>query len=108
VIVAILASGLFLFIFTVVAVRKFGFIGLKFALMIFALAGIYFVWNPEKMTELAHLFGVGRGADLVAYATTTLVFLTVVAGVIRERRANDTLTVLVRRLAIRHARAPKA
>lgn len=106
-IVSVLASGLFMFIFAVVAVRKFGFLGLKLALMLFAMAGVYFVWNPDRMTDLANLFGVGRGADLVAYATTTLVFLTVVAGVIRERRANDTLTVLVRKLAIRDARAPK-
>ena|ERR1022692_4139241 len=31
------------------------------------LAGIYFVLIPERATELAHLVGIGRGADLVLY-----------------------------------------
>ena len=29
--------------------------------------GLYFVWLPDHANELAHLVGVGRGADLVLY-----------------------------------------
>lgn len=106
-ILSLVASGLFLFVLFVAAVRKFTFFGLKLAVMLFAAAGIYFVWNPDQMTRLARLAGVGRGADLVTYATTLILFLTVVAAIMRERRSNDVLTQLVRRLAIQQARFPE-
>ena len=106
-IVSLFASGLFLFVLFVAAVRKFTFLGLKLAVMMFAAAGVYFVWNPEQMTRLARMVGVGRGADLVTYATTLILFLTVVAAIMRERRSNDVLTLLVRRLAIQQARFPE-
>jgi hypothetical protein len=106
-IVSLFASGLFLFVLFVAAVRKFTFLGLKLSVMLFAAAGVYFVWNPEQMTRLAQMVGVGRGADLVTYATTLILFLTVVAAIMRERRSNDVLTLLVRRLAIQQARFPE-
>ncbi len=106
-IVSLVASGLFLSILFVAAVRKFTFVGLKLAVMLFAAAGIFFVWNPDEMTRLARLVGVGRGADLVTYATTLILFLTVVAAIMRERRSNEVLTLLVRRLAVQQARYPE-
>ena len=106
-IVSLVASALFLFVLFVAAVRKFTFLGLKLAVMLFCAAGVYFVWNPDEMTRLARMVGVGRGADLVTYATTLILFLTVVAAIMRERRSNDVLTLLVRRLAIQQARFPE-
>jgi hypothetical protein len=106
-IVSLFASGLFLFVLFVAAARKFTFLGLKLSVMLFAAAGVYFVWNPEQMTRLAQMVGVGRGADLVTYATTLILFLTVVAAIMRERRSNEVLTLLVRRLAIQQARFPE-
>lgn len=106
-IVSLIASALFLFVLFVAAVRKFTFLGLKLAVMLFCAAGVYFVWNPDEMTRLARMVGVGRGADLVTYATTLILFLTVVATIMRERRSNDVLTLLVRRLAIQQARFPE-
>lgn len=105
-ILSLIASGLFLSVLFLAAVRKFTFAGLKLAVMLFAAAGVYFVWNPDQMTRLAQMVGVGRGADLVTYATTLILFLTVVAAMMRERRSNDVLTLLVRRLAIQQARFP--
>ena len=106
-IVSLVATGLFLFVLFVAAVRKFTFFGLKVSVMLFAAAGIYFLWNPDQMTRLAQLVGVGRGADLITYATTVILFLTVVGAIIRERRSGDVLTLLVRRLAIQQARFPE-
>jgi hypothetical protein len=103
-IVSVVATGLFGSVLFLAAVRKFTFLGLKLAVMLFAAAGVYFVWNPDQMTRLAQM--VGRGADLVTYATTLILFLTVVAAIMRERRSNDVLTLLVRRLAIQQARFP--
>jgi aryl-alcohol dehydrogenase-like predicted oxidoreductase len=63
--------------------------------------------NADQMTRLAQMVGIGRGADLVTYATTLILFLTVVAAIMRERRSNEVLTQLVRRLAIQQARFPE-
>ncbi len=106
-IVSLVASALFGSVLFLAAVRKFTFLGLKLAVMLFAAAGVYFVWNPDQMTRLAQMVGIGRGADLVTYATTLILFLTVVAAIMRERRSNEVLTQLVRRLAIQQARFPE-
>ena len=106
-IVSVVATGLFGSVLFLAAVRKFTFQGLKLAVMLFAAAGVYFVWNPDQMTRLAQMVGIGRGADLVTYATTLILFLTVVAAIMRERRSNEVLTQLVRRLAIQQARFPE-
>ena len=105
-IVSLVASALFGSVLFLAAARKFTFLGLKLAVMTFAAAGVYFVWNPDQMTRLAQMVGVGRGADLVTYATTLILFLTVVAAIMRERRSSDVMTLLVRRLAIQQARFP--
>ena len=86
-IVSVVATGLFGSVLFLAAVRKFTFLGLKLAVMLFAAAGVYFVWNPDQMTRLAQMVGIGRGADLVTYATTLILFLTVVAAIMRERRS---------------------
>ncbi len=106
-IVSVVATGLFGSVLFLAAVRKFTFLGLKLAVMLFAAAGVYFVWNPDQMTRLAQMVGIGRGADLVTYATTLILFLTGVAASMRERRSNEVLTQLVRRLAIQQARFPE-
>ena len=101
-----IASALFAATFLIVVVRRFDFFLLKAGLMLFAGAGMYFVWNPSQMTLVANAIGIGRGSDLIAYSTSALFFLALTAGIIRERRASDTLTLLVRKLALRDARRP--
>ncbi|MCA3720086.1 MAG: hypothetical protein INE98_03300, partial [Phenylobacterium sp.] len=54
-IVSLVASALFGSVLFLAAVRKFTFLGLKLAVMLFAAAGVYFVWNPDHMTRLAQM-----------------------------------------------------
>ena len=105
-IVSLVASALFLFVLFLAAVRKFTFLGLKLAVILFAAAGVYFVWNPEQMTRLAQMVGIGRGADLVTYATTLILFLTGGPPSMRDCRPIVFRTPLVRGLRIRKARYP--
>jgi len=56
-IVSVVATGLFGSVLFLAAVRKFTFLGLKLAVMLFAAAGVYFVWNPDQMTRLAQMVG---------------------------------------------------
>ena len=64
--------------------------------------GVAIAW-PKVTAVVAHVLGIGRGADLVLYCAVVVMligFLTVYA---RLRRIQHDLTVLVRHLAIRDA-----
>jgi hypothetical protein len=74
------------------------------AIAIAALFGLYFVWMPEQLTTLAHLLGVGRGADLVLYLWVSLTFLAVAGLVLEIRHLQRQLTLLAREQALQRAR----
>ena len=103
---SLLASAILIVAFSATLLRRFDLPILKLALLGASLAGLYFVWNPEHLTWRAHMVGVGRGADLVAYGSSLLFFLTVVAIAARRRDADQQLTRLVREIAVLHARPP--
>jgi small membrane protein len=39
----------------------------KVVIVLILLSGIFFAFFPEKSNTLAHLMGIGRGADLIIY-----------------------------------------
>jgi small membrane protein len=39
----------------------------KIAIVMILLSGIFFAFFPEMTNKLAHLMGIGRGADLIMY-----------------------------------------
>jgi small membrane protein len=74
--------------------------------MLFVTLAVVFIVNPEAANRLAHLVGVGRGADLVMYAflpASISMFLHLYR---RSRQHDDRLTRLVRHIAILEARRP--
>ena len=65
--------------------------------------GILFVLFPALTDKLAHLVGVGRGADLVTYLFMVFFFL---AGIIlysKIRKIEAEQSELVRRIAVHQA-----
>ena len=103
---SILASIALSLALTTALVRRFDLPILKVAVVAAALAGLYFVWRPEHLTLLAHLIGVGRGADHVAYGSSLLFFLVLVAIAVRRRDTDRQITHLVREIALLNARPP--
>lgn len=71
-----------------------------FSIMGFGLAGIYFVFDPEKTNSLAHYLGVGRGADLVVYCWIVISGGIVALQQFRLIMLQRDITELVRRVAI--------
>ena len=66
--------------------------------------GVAFVVNPDVTNQLAHVLGVGRGADLVLYALfpgTISMFLHLYR---RHRQMEEKVTDLARQMAIQGAR----
>ena len=74
---------------------------------ILAILAIAMVLRPDWANDVAHYFGVGRGADLVTYlGISGLVFLWL-GLYTRQREMDVRLTELARKLAIKQAESPK-
>lgn len=76
-------------------------------LLIFAFAAILSIFFPELLSRLANALGVGRGTDLVLYATIVSFFVFMATTYQRFRHAETSLTKLSRRIAIDEAPAPR-
>lgn len=63
-------------------------------------AGGLVVLLPEKANELAHAFGVTRGADLVLYVGVVVLFYFVLQAHVRIEWLKSDITRLTRRLAL--------
>jgi small membrane protein len=59
--------------------------------------------NPDVLVWLAHVLGIGRGADLVLYLSILFSFAAFFITYLRFRRVDEQLTKIVRHLAIRDA-----
>lgn len=74
------------------------------AVLVFGLLGIVFVLLPDMTTQLAHMMGVGRGADLLLYCFIVIGMLTVLNLHLRLLHSQEMLTDVARDLALFKAR----
>lgn len=65
------------------------------------IAAAVVVLLPNVTTRVAQVFGVGRGVDLVLYASVAVLFLLVFKLFIQHEKLERKLTDLVRREALR-------
>jgi hypothetical protein len=78
----------------------------RLSVLTLGLVGIVMVVMPEWTTALAHLVGVGRGADLVSYfGLVSLLFICLLV-YSKLRSLESELTNLARAVAIEHAHRP--
>jgi len=79
---------------------------LKVFLILVFLAGLYFVYNPERLDAIAQTVGVELGSDLVFYVSTMLIIYTVLLFYHKIINLNRRLELLVRNMALDKARDP--
>jgi hypothetical protein len=77
------------------------------AIAVTGMAGIYFVLFPSHTTQLAHLLGVGRGADLVLYCWIVITLVVSVNLQFKILGLQGMITELTRELALRAPRVPE-
>ena len=75
-----------------------------FVIVILAIA---MVLRPDWANDVAHYFGVGRGADLVTYLGISGLAFLWLGLYTRQREMDVRLTDLARKLAIKQAEKPK-
>src|SRR5262249_18135780 len=68
----------------------------RLVFVLFVIANAYAVVRPNDLTAVAHLVGVGRGADLLLYALVVAFTFSVVNFYLRQRELNERLTQLAR------------
>lgn len=78
----------------------------RIMLMIFAVAAVASIFFPSVLTSVASFLGVGRGTDLVLYATIVSFFVFMATTYQRFRHAETALTALSRRIALDEAPKP--
>jgi small membrane protein len=66
---------------------------------------ILLVFRPDVATNLAHVFGIGRGVDLILYLTIPGLAMMVLILFAKTRDINAKLTAVVRELAISSAQS---
>ena len=71
-----------------------------------AIAGVVFVMRPDATNRIAHLLGVGRGADLMMYIFLVATVYALMQLYARVRTLDGQITQLSRALAIANARKP--
>lgn len=97
------------FTFSLALVLGYGFLQkrkvaiIAWPLMVVALAGIYFVQKPEHANVVAHLVGIGRGADLILYCWVIISLFFTMNLFFRLENARRDLTKLAREFAIHTA-----
>lgn len=59
------------------------------------------IWEPDFSTKVAHFVGIGRGADLILYASVIALLIMVFQLHVAHDRLERKLTELVRQQALR-------
>lgn len=72
----------------------------KIMFVLLAILMIFAVAFPEVTTDLAHLLGVGRGADLLLYFITVGFIWAALNGYMHKQRERDLLYRLARRVSL--------
>ncbi|MDR3201864.1 MAG: DUF2304 domain-containing protein [Bifidobacteriaceae bacterium] len=72
----------------------------------FALVAIASIIEPDAWSRVANAVGVGRGADLLLYILIVVFISYMATRFARERRVQDQITALARRIALDEAQPP--
>lgn len=75
----------------------------KLLLLLFVPSAIVVILFPDLTTQIAHLVGVGRGADLLLYGVVVVVIFQLFNNYIKDRDNQRRLDVIARKLAILEA-----
>ena len=78
-----------------------------FMIIAFITAGIILVLFPELTNRIAHVLGVGRGADLVFYLSILFFFFIILKLYSRVRKLEQSFTKMVRENSIAAAKKIK-
>lgn len=80
----------------------------RYLLLLIYCAAIFFVWNPESTTVIAHYFGIGRGLDFVFVLLSVAIVNGLIVIVRHLNSQHQSISKLARHIAIRDASVPQS
>lgn len=90
----------FMMLYSIIFVRR---LLARAAMIIFYLAGIFFLWKPDETNVIANWFGIGRGLDLFIVCFSVAVIHALLFIVRHIHHQHKSLTRLTRHMAISEA-----
>jgi len=69
-------------------------------ILLFLGTGVFFIFFPETTTKIAHLLGVGRGADMIFYLSILFFAFLILKLYAKVRKLQQEVTSLVRKESI--------
>ncbi len=105
----IISLAVIFFIFRLVSkfrAKSIGVGGLLFWLVVW-FAGLIVVLYPNLTVQFAHLVGVGRGVDVVIYVAIILIFYFIFYLILKIRKIEQQIAILVRKIAIKESEEEK-
>jgi len=99
----VLIAGLLLSLLYGIVQRQRSWL-LSNAIAIVSLSGIYLVVFPERTNQVAHLVGVGRGADLILYCWLVISIIVSMHLHLQILHVQELITEVARELALTGAR----
>lgn len=79
---------------------------IRYALFFAYSAAIFFIWNPDTTTIIAHFFGMGRGLDFILVLFSVAIVNKILFIVRHLNSQHQNITKLARHIAIRDAHIP--
>lgn len=104
--IQVILSGLLAGIGILVAVERSISRLLRAAVLVVAVFGIVLVWVPTLTDRIAHLVGVGRGADLILYVWVVITLALIVSLYLKIVQLSRKLTQISRAVALDRPRFP--
>ncbi|MCL6423967.1 DUF2304 domain-containing protein [Brachybacterium sp. JHP9] len=80
----------------------------RLLIIAFALFAVLAVLFPSLLSRAANLLGVGRGTDLLLYATVIVLLGVIAVQEVRAKNEEKRTTHLARRIALEEAESPEA
>lgn len=84
---------------------RFG--ALSFWLLIWAVA-LVAIFYPEQTTEIARILGIGRGVDVVVYASIAILFYLVFRLHVYQENIRTEISQLIREVSLRDVKKGKS
>lgn len=69
-------------------------------IILFLGTGVFFIFFPDTTTKVAHLLGVGRGADMIFYLSILFFAFLILKLYAKVRKLQQEVTTLVRKESI--------
>ena len=76
----------------------------RLSLFALVLTGLLFIWIPELANRIAHLLGIGRGADMMMYVWILMSLFLILRLHIKLRENTELMTKLAREYALDSAK----